>query len=59
VIASLWSAEDKTTQEIMVQFYKNIKQGMSKSEALRQAKLSQIDSHPFFWSPFVLIGDAR
>jgi CHAT domain-containing protein len=43
----------------MVQFYKNIKKGMSKDEALRQAKLSQIDSHPFFWSPFVLIGDSR
>ncbi|MBD2777047.1 hypothetical protein [Iningainema tapete] len=23
---------------------------MSKGEALRQAKLSQINSHPFFWS---------
>jgi CHAT domain-containing protein/Tfp pilus assembly protein PilF len=59
VIASLWSAADKPTQEIMVQFYQNIKQGMNKDEALRQAKLSQIDSHPFFWSPFVLIGDGR
>ncbi|MGF1675667.1 MAG: CHAT domain-containing protein [Rivularia sp. (in: cyanobacteria)] len=58
-IASLWSADDKTTQTIMVQFYQNIKKGMSKDEALRQAKLSQIDSHPFFWSAFVLIGDAR
>ncbi|MGF1675272.1 MAG: tetratricopeptide repeat protein [Rivularia sp. (in: cyanobacteria)] len=58
-IASLWSAEDETTQEIMVEFYQNIKKGMSKDEALRQAKLSQIDSHPFFWSAFVLIGDAR
>lgn len=58
-IASLWSAEDKTTQAIMVQFYENLKQGMSKGEALRQAKLSQIDSHPFFWAPFVLIGNAR
>ncbi len=59
VIASLWSTEDKTTQAIMVQFYQNLKKGMSKDEALRQAKLSQIDSHPFFWSPFVLIGDGR
>jgi CHAT domain-containing protein len=32
---------------------------MSKGEALRQAKLSQINSHPFFWSSFVLIGDAE
>ncbi|MEL6459450.1 MAG: tetratricopeptide repeat protein [Cyanobacteria bacterium J06621_15] len=58
-VASLWSADDKTTQKIMVEFYQNIKTGMSKDEALRQAKLSQIDSHPFFWSAFVLIGDAR
>jgi CHAT domain-containing protein/Flp pilus assembly protein TadD len=59
VIASLWSADDKTTEAIMVQFYQNLKKGMSKDEALRQAKLSQIKSHPFFWSPFVLIGDGR
>jgi len=59
VIASLWNADDSTTKTIMVQFYQNLKKGMSKDEALRQAKLSQIDSHPFFWSPFVLIGDAR
>jgi CHAT domain-containing protein/Tfp pilus assembly protein PilF len=59
VIASLWSAADQTTQEIMVQFYVNLKHGMNKSEALQKAKLSQIDSypHPFFWAPFVLIGD--
>lgn len=59
VIASLWSANDKTTEAIMVQFYQSLKKGMSKDEALRQAKLSQINSHPFFWSPFVLIGDGR
>jgi CHAT domain-containing protein/Tfp pilus assembly protein PilF len=58
-IASLWSADDKTTQAIMVKFYENLKQGMSKGEALQKAKRSQIDSHPFFWAPFVLIGDAR
>lgn len=61
VIASLWSVDDKTTKEIMVQFYQNIKQGMNKDEALRQAKLKQIEMnlHPFFWSPFVLIGNGR
>jgi len=59
VIASLWSVADVATKEIIVQFYQNIKKGMNKDEALRQAKLSQIDSHPFFWSPFVLIGDGR
>ncbi|WP_229497736.1 CHAT domain-containing protein [Nostoc mirabile] len=59
VIASLWSVGDDATKAIMEQFYQNIKNGMSKDEALRQAKFSQIDSHPYFWSPFVLIGDGR
>ncbi|MDD1428645.1 CHAT domain-containing protein, partial [Dolichospermum sp. ST_sed9] len=59
VIASLWSVESSTTRKIMEQFYQNIKKGMRKDEALRQAKLSQIDSPPFYWSPFVLIGDGR
>ncbi|MFM6311518.1 MAG: CHAT domain-containing protein, partial [Dolichospermum sp.] len=59
VIASLWNVADETTKEIMVQFYQNLQKGMRKDEALHQAKLSQIDSHPFYWSPFVLIGDSR
>jgi CHAT domain-containing protein/Tfp pilus assembly protein PilF len=59
VMASLWSVDDSATQELMVAFYQNINQGMSKGEALRQAKLSQITRHPFYWSPFILIGDAR
>ncbi|MEG4582188.1 CHAT domain-containing protein [Microcoleus sp. MON1_C5] len=59
VMASLWSVDDSATKDLMVQFYQNINQGMSKNEALRQAKLSQIQRHPFYWSPFILIGDAR
>ncbi len=61
VIASLWNAEDNTSAEIMTQFYQNLQKGMTKSEAMQKAKLSQIETnpHPFFWSPFILIGDAQ
>ncbi|MBD2622291.1 tetratricopeptide repeat protein [Microcystis flos-aquae FACHB-1344] len=59
VIASLWDAEDNTSAEIMTQFYQNLKNGMTKSEAMQKAKLSQIKSHPYFWSPFILIGAAN
>jgi len=59
VMASLWSVDDSATKELMVAFYQNISKGMSKGEALREAKLSQITRHPFYWSPFILIGDAR
>ena len=61
VIASLWNAEDNTSAEIMTQFYQNLQKGMNKSEAMQQAKLSQIKENPkpYFWSPFILIGDAQ
>ena len=61
VMASLWSVSDSATKDLMVQFYQNINKGMSKNEALRQAKLSLIQRtpHPFYWSPFILIGDGR
>jgi CHAT domain-containing protein len=59
VMASLWSVDDAATKELMVEFYQNINKGISKGEALRQAKLSQLQRHPFYWSPFILIGDAR
>jgi CHAT domain-containing protein/Tfp pilus assembly protein PilF len=61
VMASLWSVDDVATKDLMVQFYQNINKGMSKNEALQQAKLSLLKQHPhpFYWSPFILIGDAR
>ncbi|MGK7880751.1 MAG: CHAT domain-containing protein [Crocosphaera sp.] len=61
VIGSLWNADDQPSANIMNEFYTNIKQGMSKSEALRQAKLSHLKKgekrNPHFWSPFILIGN--
>ncbi|MDZ8260349.1 CHAT domain-containing tetratricopeptide repeat protein [Nostoc sp. ChiQUE01b] len=61
VMASLWTVDDEATQELMVDFYQNLKLGMTKGEALQKAKLKLIADHrhPFYWSPFVLIGDAR
>ena len=48
----------------MIDFYKNLLEeeqvNQEYSEALRQAKLKMINegqfSHPFYWSPFILIG---
>ena len=61
VMASLWAVDDEATQLLMVDFYQNLKQGMTKGQALQKAKLKLIADHrhPFYWSPFVLIGDAR
>ncbi|MEA5534806.1 CHAT domain-containing tetratricopeptide repeat protein [Crocosphaera sp. XPORK-15E] len=59
VMASLWVVDDNYTKEIMLEFYRNLNQGMNKTEALRQAKLSYKDNHPVFWSPFILIGSGK
>lgn len=63
-IATLWSVQDSSTAELMAQFYTALKQpGISRAEALRQAQLSLLRSpnyqHPYYWAPFVLIGNWR
>ncbi|MBD2595260.1 tetratricopeptide repeat protein [Nostoc spongiaeforme FACHB-130] len=59
VMAGLWSVDDKETPKLMIDFYVNLQQGMTKGEALQKAKLQQIKRHPYYWSPFVIIGDVR
>jgi CHAT domain-containing protein len=65
VFSSLWNVNDASTSELMKNFYQNLEKGtMTNSEALRQAQLSMIKnaspqnySHPYYWAPFVLIGN--
>jgi CHAT domain-containing protein len=63
VLMSLWQADDQATSQIMQYFYQNLKRGMSKDVAIRQAKLDYLGAanrdHPFFWGAFVLIGDGE
>ncbi len=61
-IASLWSVEDRATATFMENFYKELaKTGTTKADALRNAQISLLKkpafTHPFYWSPFVLIGN--
>lgn len=63
-IATLWSVQDNSTTELITQFYNHLKQpNMTRAEALRQAQLSLLRSpdyqHPYYWAPFVLIGNWR
>ncbi len=66
LVVSLWQVNDASTSIIMQNFYKHLASGMTKSAALRQAKLDYIEkvdnpiaAHLAFWSPFILIGDER
>ncbi len=63
IVTTLWSVSDKNTKDLLILFYKNIKAGMAKDEALRKAKLSYIqqhshrEAHPFFWASLVPMGN--
>jgi len=63
VVVSLWNVNDIATATLMKAFYKNLKQGSVKDDALRQAKLEMIRGrqqawrHPYYWAAFVLVGD--
>jgi CHAT domain-containing protein/Tfp pilus assembly protein PilF len=63
VLASLWGVSDRSTAELMRHFYRALKAGASKAEALRRAQLSMLrrpgTAPPFFWAAFQLIGDGR
>ena len=62
VIASLWSVDDEATNILMKKFYENLKT-MDKLTALTNAQLELVNnpeySHPFYWAPFLFIGDWR
>jgi CHAT domain-containing protein len=56
LVMSLWSVPSAETTELMTDFYTLMTEGKSKSEALRQAKLSMMKKkpNPFYWGAFVL-----
>jgi CHAT domain-containing protein len=62
---SLWSVSDNSTAELMTDFYKRMMtgQGTPPAAAMREAQVAMITgkkySRPFYWAPFVLVGDWR
>lgn len=62
-VLTQWSVDDASTATFMEEFYNGIVQGKSKQTALRQAALALSKdgkhAHPYYWAPFVLLGDWR
>jgi CHAT domain-containing protein/tetratricopeptide (TPR) repeat protein len=63
-IASLWQVDDGGTRELMLAFYTALQQGKSKNQSLQTAQRSLLNSpslkqfsHPYYWAPFILIGN--
>ena len=68
LVVSLWPVSDESTSDLMIDFYKNLLSEKSArlsnsvrfAPLMQQAKLKMIGeakfAHPYFWSPFILIG---
>lgn len=61
VIVSLWSVPDAPTAALMTEFYRQWRSGLDKAQALRQAMLATMETHPKprDWAAFTLIGEAE
>ena len=70
VVASLWPVYDPSTSLFMEAFYKHLRGGATKAEALRLARTEIMESTiqsdavgrlaaPYYWAPFVLIGESN
>ncbi|MBW4683300.1 MAG: CHAT domain-containing protein [Microcoleus vaginatus WJT46-NPBG5] len=64
-LATLWKVSDNSTATLMVRFYEELakESSVTKAEALRRAQLSLLQERrykiPYFWAPYVLVGNWR
>src|SRR6187455_980590 len=58
LLVSLWTVNDRSTAQMMQRFYEGLRDGLSKSLALRKAMLYVKETlpHPYYWAPFILLG---
>jgi CHAT domain-containing protein len=61
-IASLWSVSDEATQDLMTNLYQNLaSKNLNKGESLKLAQQSLLKNpkyrSPYYWAPFVLVGN--
>jgi CHAT domain-containing protein len=65
IAVTLWSVDDQATQELMLHFYgamlkqKNLDKATALQEAQKELASKPETRHPYFWAPFMLIGDWR
>lgn len=65
LLVSLWKVADNSTSQMMVEFYRQLllkeNSGLNYAEILQKAKqmliLDKNYSRPYYWAPFILIGD--
>ena len=60
-LMSLWPVSDRSTRELMAEYYKGLVQNAGRGEALRRVQLKMLRnksrSHPYYWASFILAGE--
>jgi len=61
-VGTLWPIRDEPAYELVMAFYRALRApGVQRADALRRAQQKLLDNpifaHPFYWSPFLLIGN--
>ena len=59
VLMSLWTVDDRATQQLMTAFYKKWLSGKTKRQAFTEAQqeLKAKYKHPYYWGAFVMVGE--
>ncbi|MFB2923251.1 CHAT domain-containing protein [Aerosakkonema funiforme] len=62
-VATLWQVNDESTAVLMTEFYSELAKGVTKAEALRLAQQTLLQDKrykfPYYWAPYVLVGNWR
>ncbi len=60
LLVSLWNVNDRSTAQLMIDFYKHHQTNTPRASSLQKAKQAMIEkmkfAHPKYWAPFILIG---
>ena len=50
-----------STHDLMLEFYRSLKSGADKATALKKTQIKIMEkkeyAHPYYWAPFVLVGN--
>jgi len=61
LLMTLWEIADDTTQELMVDYYTELRKGIGRAAGLRNAQLRMLSdqntSDPFYWAGFISSGE--
>jgi CHAT domain-containing protein len=58
-LATLWTVDDESTSNFMGELYRQLDAGVTKAQALQRAQLTILakENRPYFWAPYVLVGN--